>query len=117
MVSNAQCLFCRIANGEIPAKKVHEDADVVAFHDIDPQAPTHVLVIPRKHIPSLNDLTDADSATIGTTIVRASQIARDLKLHEDGYRVVVNTGEGAGQAVFHIHVHVLGGRRLGWPPG
>jgi histidine triad (HIT) family protein len=90
---------------------------VVAFHDINPQAPTHVLVIPRKHIPTLNDLTGADAATIGTTIVKASEIARQLGLHEDGYRLVVNNGEGAGQTVFHIHVHVLGGRAFGWPPG
>jgi len=117
MPSNDKCLFCRIAAGEIPAKKVHEDADVVAFHDINPQAPTHVLVIPRKHIPSLDDLTEGDAATVGTTIVRASQIARELRLHDDGYRIVINNGEGAGQTVFHIHVHVLGGRPFGWPPG
>ncbi len=117
MPSHDQCLFCRIAAGEIPAKKVHEDADVVAFHDINPQAPTHVLVIPRRHIPKLDDLTDADAATIGTTIVRAAQIARELQLAEDGYRIVVNNGEGAGQTVFHIHVHVLGGRGFRWPPG
>jgi len=117
MASDPDCLFCRIAAGEIPAKKAHEDADVVAFHDINPQAPTHVLVIPRKHIPTLNDLTAADAATIGTTIVKASEIARTLGLHEDGYRLVVNNGEGAGQTVFHIHVHILGGRRFGWPPG
>jgi histidine triad (HIT) family protein len=117
MPSHDQCLFCRIAAGEIPAKKVHEDADVVAFHDINPQAPTHVLVIPRKHIAKLDDLTDADADTIGTTIVRAARIARDLQLAEDGYRIVVNNGEGAGQTVFHIHVHVLGGRGFRWPPG
>jgi histidine triad (HIT) family protein len=117
MPSPDNCLFCRIAAGEIPAKKVHEDADVVAFHDINAQAPTHVLVIPRKHIAMLNDLSEDDNATIGTTIVRASQIARQLGLHKDGYRLVVNNGEGAGQTVFHIHVHVLGGRTFGWPPG
>lgn len=117
MPSNEKCLFCRIAAGEIPAKKVHEDADVVAFHDINPQAPTHVLVIPRRHIPALDDLTESDAATIGTTIVRAAQIAHDLRLHDDGYRLVVNNGEGAGQTVFHIHVHILGGRAFGWPPG
>ena len=117
MASDPNCLFCRIAGGEIPAKKVHEDADVVAFHDINPQAPAHVLVIPRKHIPALDDLTAADAATIGTTIVKASEIARTLGLHEDGYRLVINNGAGAGQTVFHIHVHILGGRRFGWPPG
>ena len=112
-----KCLFCRIAHGEITARKVYEDDDVIAFHDINPQAPTHVLVIPRKHIPSLNDLTPADAATIGTTIVKASEIARDLRLHDDGYRLVVNNGEGAGQSVWHIHVHILGGRAFSWPPG
>ncbi|MEA2488324.1 MAG: histidine triad family protein [Acidobacteriota bacterium] len=113
----AACLFCRIANGQIPAKKIHEDDDVVAFHDVNPQAPTHVLVIPRRHIPTLDDLTPADAATIGTTIVRATEIARSLGLQQDGYRVVINNGEAAGQTVFHIHVHVLGGRAFGWPPG
>ena len=117
MGNNANCLFCRIATGEIPAKKVHEDADVVAFHDINPQAPTHVLVIPRKHIPSLNDLSESDASTIGTTVVRASEIARSLHLHDDGYRLIVNNGEGAGQTVFHIHIHILGGRPFTWPPG
>lgn len=117
MPNNANCLFCRIAGGEIPAKKVHEDADVLAFQDINPQAPTHVLVIPRKHIASLDDMTDADAAIIGTTVLRATQIARNLRLHDDGYRLVVNNGEGAGQTVFHIHFHLLGGRGFGWPPG
>jgi histidine triad (HIT) family protein len=117
MASNPNCLFCRIANGEIPAKKIFEDADAVAFHDINPQAPSHVLVIPRQHIPSLDDLTEADATAIGKTVVRASAIARDLGLHEDGYRLVVNNGEGAGQTVFHIHFHLLGGRPLTWPPG
>lgn len=116
-MGNDKCLFCRIANGEIPAKKVHEDDDVVAFNDINPQAPTHILVIPRRHIPTLNDLSEADAATVGTTLVRASQIARTLHLEGEGYRVVINNGEAAGQTVFHIHVHVLGGRNFGWPPG
>jgi histidine triad (HIT) family protein len=117
MPANANCLFCRIAADEIPAKKVHEDEDVVAFHDINPQAPTHVLVIPRRHIASLDDMRDGDVEAIGTTVLRATEIARQLNLHQDGYRIVVNNGEGAGQTVFHIHVHVLGGRRFSWPPG
>lgn len=117
MVSTDRCLFCRIANGEISAKKVHEDADVVAFEDINPQAPTHVLVVPRKHIPMLDDLTDADAQVIGTVLTRSAQIARDLHLASDGYRLVINNGEAAGQTVFHIHVHILGGRNFGWPPG
>ncbi|HET7436177.1 MAG TPA: histidine triad nucleotide-binding protein [Thermoanaerobaculia bacterium] len=117
MAGNDRCLFCRIVNDEIPAKKVHADADVVAFQDINPQAPTHVLVIPRKHIASLDALTDADATTIGTTLVRAAGIARELHLETDGYRIVCNNGEAAGQTVFHIHFHILGGRNFGWPPG
>ena len=117
MPSADNCLFCRIVDGEIPAKKVHEDDDVVAFNDINPQAPIHVLVIPRRHIATLDDLTTDDALTIGTTLLRASEIARNLGLNADGYRVVINNGEAAGQTVFHIHVHVIGGRRLGWPPG
>jgi histidine triad (HIT) family protein len=117
MVSNDRCLFCRIASGEITARKVHEDADVVAFEDINPQAPTHVLIVPRKHIPSLDDLTPADTQVIGTLMTRAAQVARDLHLNSDGYRLVINNGEAAGQTVFHIHVHILGGRNFGWPPG
>ena len=117
MVSNDRCLFCRIASGEITAKKVHEDADVVAFEDINPQAPTHVLVVPRKHIPSLDDLTDADAQVVGTVLTRAAQIARNLRIESDGYRLVINNGEAAGQTVFHIHFHILGGRNFGWPPG
>lgn len=116
-MANDKCLFCRIVAGEIPAKKVYEDGEVVAFEDINPQAPTHILVIPRKHIPSLNDLGDGDADTIGTVIVRASDIAREHHLHSEGYRVVINHGAAAGQSVFHIHAHVLGGRRFSWPPG
>lgn len=114
---NEKCLFCRIVTGEIPAKKIFEDNDVVAFQDINPQAPTHVIVIPRKHIPSLDDLNESDAATVGTTVVRLSQIARNLHLSADGYRVVVNHGDAAGQTVFHVHFHLLGGRNFGWPPG
>jgi histidine triad (HIT) family protein len=117
MSSNDRCLFCRIANGEITARKVYEDNDVFAFEDINPQAPTHVLIIPRKHIPSLDDMTGDDAAIIGTTIARAADIARNLHLNSDGYRLVVNTGEAAGQTVFHVHFHILGGRNFGWPPG
>jgi len=112
-----RCLFCRISSGEIAARKVYEDDDVVAFHDINPQAPTHVLVITRKHIASLDSLSAADAATVGTALVRTSEIARNLHLESDGYRVVANNGEAAGQTVFHIHFHLLGGRNFGWPPG
>ena len=111
------CLFCRIVNGEIPSKKIFEDEEVVAFHDVTPQAPSHVLVIPRRHIASLDDMTEEDAATIGQTVLRLTKIARELHLNDDGYRMVVNNGPGAGQTVFHIHFHLLGGRTFGWPPG
>src|ERR1051326_378985 len=97
MVSNDRCLFCRIASGEIPARKAYEDDQVYAFHDINPQAPTHILVIPRKHIASLDDIDAIDGAIVGTTIARAAQIARDLQLTGEGYRLVVNTCAAAGQ--------------------
>lgn len=116
-MASDNCLFCRIANSAIPAKKIADDEHVVAFHDINPQAPTHFLVIPRRHIEKLDDLGREDAAAIGMAIVRASEIARDLGLNADGYRIVANNGEGAGQTVFHIHFHVLGGRQFGWPPG
>jgi histidine triad (HIT) family protein len=117
MATNADCLFCRIASGAIPAKKLYEDSDVVAFADINPQAPTHVLVIPREHIPMLDSLEEAHVEAMGRLMLRVSHVARDLQLEKDGYRVVINNGEGAGQTVFHIHAHLLGGRRFGWPPG
>jgi len=117
MAANDRCLFCRIISGEIPAKKVFEDDVAIAFNDINPQAPTHVLVIPRTHISTLDDLDDHEANIVGMTIVRASQIARNLQLNSDGYRLVVNHGEAAGQTVFHIHFHLLGGRNFGWPPG
>ena len=116
-MGNERCLFCRIAAGEIPAKKVYEDDTVFAFHDINPQAPAHVLIIPKKHIASIDALTDSDAQLVGTVVVRAADIARTLKLPADGYRLVVNMGEAAGQTVFHIHFHILGGRNLSWPPG
>lgn len=116
-MNDRQCLFCRIVAGEIPARKVHEDDDVIAFEDINPQAPTHLLVIPRRHIPTLDALTEADVSTIGTTVLRATEIARRAGLPHDGYRLVVNNGEAAGQTVFHLHLHVLGGRHFSWPPG
>jgi histidine triad (HIT) family protein len=117
MAGNDRCLFCRISNGEINAKRVYEDEAVLAFEDINPQAPTHVLVIPRKHIASLDDLGDGDEAIVGMVLSRAAAIARSLGLNVDGYRLVANCGEAAGQTVFHIHFHLLGGRNFGWPPG
>jgi histidine triad (HIT) family protein len=117
MADHPECLFCRIVKGEIPAAKLCEDDDVIAFYDTNPQAPTHVLVIPHRHIASIDDMSRDDALAVGTTIYRAAEIARQLKLDVDGYRIVVNNGPGAGQTVFHIHFHLLGGRRFGWPPG
>jgi histidine triad (HIT) family protein len=111
----AECLFCGIVQGTIPASKVRENDRFVAFRDINPQAPTHVLVIPRAHCPTLNQASDA--AMLGELVLFARDVALDEGISEDGYRVVINTNAGAGQSVFHIHAHVLGGRRMGWPPG
>jgi len=108
----SDCLFCKIVNREIPGSIVYEDDHVLAFNDINPQAPTHVLVIPRKHISTLDDLDEGEAQIVGMTMVRASQIARTLQLNSEGYRLVVNHGEAAGQTVFHIHFHLLGGRNL-----
>ena len=109
------CIFCRIVRGEIPAKLVAETAECVAFRDINPQAPTHVLVIPREHVPSLAEATDP--ALVGRLALLAAEIARQEGIAEGGYRTVINTGADAGQTVFHIHLHLLGGRPLSWPPG
>ncbi|HTY43085.1 MAG TPA: histidine triad nucleotide-binding protein [Thermoanaerobaculia bacterium] len=111
----SDCLFCRIAAGEIPSKKVYADDRLYAFHDIAPKAPTHVLVIPRKHIARLADAGPEDRALVGDVVAGAASIARELGLEH--YRLVVNNGEGAGQTVFHLHVHLLGGRPMTWPPG
>ncbi len=111
----SDCLFCKIIAGDIPAKKIYEDDDVFAFHDIGAQAPHHFLVIPKKHIATLND-TD-DTTLIGKLILTASKITKDLGFAEDGYRVVMNCNEQGGQTVYHIHLHCLGGRNLAWPPG
>ena len=111
------CLFCKIRDGQIPAKLVHEDEQCFAFRDINPQAPTHVLVVPRRHIATLNDVTAGDEGVVGHLFVAAAQIARDEGHAERGWRTVFNVNRGAGQTVFHIHLHVLGGRDLGWPPG
>ena len=112
------CLFCKIVEGAIPAAKVFEDEHAVAFRDINPQAPFHVLIIPKRHIAGLSDLRghDDEKLLVGHLHAVASDIAREHKL-ESGYRTVINTGEDAGQTVFHIHVHLLGGRAMSWPPG
>lgn len=109
------CLFCRIVRKEIPAKLVLENEHCVAFRDINPQAPTHVLVIPREHVASLNEATDA--ALVGRLSLAAAEIAKADGIAESGYRTVINTNRDAGQTVFHVHLHLLGGRSLGWPPG
>jgi histidine triad (HIT) family protein len=114
--STANCLFCRIIRGEIPAKKVYEDDDVLAFDDIEPQAPTHVLIIPKKHFAGLKEAQTDDAELIGRCHLAAAQIARERNV-ETGYRTVLNVGPDAGQSVFHLHVHLLGGRQLTWPPG
>ena len=108
------CLFCKIIAGEIPSNKVYSDDDVYAFHDINPAAPTHILVIPKKH---LTYVSSAGEALLGKLLLKANQIAADLGLSEDGFRYVINTGRDGGQTVFHLHLHILGGRALGWPPG
>jgi len=111
------CLFCRIASGEIPASKVYEDTDVLAFNDINPQAPLHVLVIPKQHIATTNDLTEADEALVGKLVRTAAALAAQKGYADRGYRAVFNCNAEAGQTVFHIHLHLLAGRSLGWPPG
>lgn len=113
----SDCLFCRIVAGTIPAKKVHEDALCLGFHDINPQAPHHVLFIPRRHIATLNESTAEDRELLGHLLVSAAKYARDQGFADTGYRVVLNTNRDAGQTVFHVHAHVLAGRHLTWPPG
>ncbi|WP_127478269.1 histidine triad nucleotide-binding protein [Sulfurivermis fontis] len=111
------CIFCKIAAGEIPATIVHQDEHVVAFRDLNPQAPTHILIIPRRHIATVNDLAEADAATVGRLFLAARRIAAELGFAADGYRLVMNTNAAAGQTVFHIHLHLLAGRNFAWPPG
>ena len=111
------CLFCRIAAKKIPATLVLDEPDLIAFDDIHPQAPVHVLVVPRRHVASLNEAGAADEAMLGGLMTAARRIARDRGIDAAGYRVVVNTMAGAGQSVFHVHLHLLGGRKFSWPPG
>ena len=113
----SNCLFCKIINEEIPTKLLYEDEYVVAFNDINPQAPLHYLVIPKKHIATLNDLKPEDEALIGKMYLAAKHLVDRAGAAEDGYRTVMNCGELAGQTVFHIHLHVLAGRSMKWPPG
>jgi histidine triad (HIT) family protein len=111
------CLFCKIVRREIPSQIVFENDHALAFKDIRPAAPTHVLVIPKRHIPGIHEATPSDGAMLGELVLAARKAAEDLGLAEGGYRIVVNQGPDAGQSVFHLHVHVLGGRQLAWPPG
>lgn len=111
------CLFCRIVAGEIPAKKVYEDADLVAFEDIHPQAPMHLLVIPRAHVATLNDLGPDHDAVVGAMVRRGAALARERGYDTRGFRTVLNCNADGGQTVFHVHLHVLGGRSFAWPPG
>ncbi|GAA4979433.1 histidine triad nucleotide-binding protein [Yinghuangia aomiensis] len=113
----ADCLFCKIVAGDVPATVVHETKDVVAFRDINPQAPTHILVIPRAHYPNAGDLGANAPDLAGTLLAEAASVAAAEDIADSGYRIVFNTGAGAGQTVFHVHAHLLGGRGLSWPPG
>lgn len=111
------CLFCKIFRREIPAKEVFRDEEIVAFEDIRPVAPTHVIVIPKEHIPSVHDLSDGSGPMLARIIGVANRIADEHKIDRDGYRLVINKGPQAGQSVYHLHLHLLGGRAMGWPPG
>ena len=115
-MSSDECIFCRIATGELPADIVYEDDELVAFRDVNPQAPTHILVIPREHIESLDETTEPQVELLGRIQLLVKRLAGEEDL-DDGYRVVVNTGPAGGQSVNHLHYHLLGGRSLGWPPG
>lgn len=116
-MSEENCLFCKIVDGRIPGDVVHQDDRCVVIRDINPQAPMHVLVIPRDHMESLDDASQQDEALLGHLLRVSARVANDLEQAESGYRTVINTGAGAGQSVFHLHVHVLAGRPLTWPPG
>jgi len=113
----SDCLFCKMVSGEIKPDTIYEDDEVLGFRDLNPQAPTHVLVVPKTHISTINDLEDNHSALVGKLYLAAKKIAADEGIADDGYRTVMNCNAGAGQTVFHLHLHVLGGRPMGWPPG
>jgi histidine triad (HIT) family protein len=113
----AECIFCRIAAGKIPANKIFEGEEVIAFGDVNPQAPHHILIIPRRHIESVNELKEEDAPLVAKMVLAAKEIAGKLGVAQSGYRLVLNTNRAAGQAVFHIHLHLLGGRTFSWPPG
>jgi len=116
MLLMPDCLFCRIIRGEVPSKKIYEDDRVYAFQDINPQAPTHILIIPRKHIVGLDQASPEDADIIGYSHLVAARLAKERNI-EQGYRTVYNVGPDSGQSVFHLHLHLIGGRRMSWPPG
>jgi len=116
-MQDPNCIFCKIVAGDIPSQKVHEDGEVLAFRDIRPLAPVHVLIVPKKHVATLNDLTAAEDDLVGAMVRTAAKVAKERGHDGPGYRTVFNCNREAGQSVFHIHLHVLGGRSLGWPPG
>lgn len=116
-IMNGDCLFCKIVNGDINADVVFESENVMAFNDINPQAPTHILIIPKRHIPTINDLIESDCDNLGQLFLVAASIAKKNNFSNEGYRVVMNCNSAAGQTVFHLHLHLLGGRTLMWPPG
>jgi histidine triad (HIT) family protein len=116
-MNSSDCLFCKILAGDVPAELVYESNEAIAFRDINPQAPSHLLIIPRQHIETINDLGPGDAVLVGNLFLVAQQVAKDEGIAENGYRVVMNCNADAGQTVFHLHLHMLGGRQLGWPPG
>lgn len=116
-IMNGDCLFCKIVNGDINADVVFESENVMAFNDINPQAPTHILIIPKRHIPTINDLIESDCDNLGQLFLVAASIAKKNNFSNEGYRVVMNCNSAAGQTVFHLHLHLLGGRTMMWPPG
>ncbi len=116
-MSEQDCLFCKIVEGNLPADIVYENDSLIAFRDINPIAPTHILLIPRRHIATMNDVQDSDASIAAELFLTAARLAADEGLAEEGYRVVMNCNEAAGQSVFHIHLHLMGGRFMSWPPG
>ncbi len=113
----SNCIFCRIVEGKIPAKIIHQDQQTVAFEDINPQAPVHILVIPKRHIASIQELGEQERELLGHVVLTCTKIAKEKGLPDTGYRLVTNIGRDGGQSVFHLHWHILGGRPMGWPPG
>jgi len=117
MAEEASCLFCKIAAKTLPSEIVYEDDDILAFKDVNPQAPTHLQIIPRAHIERVSDIAETDCALIGKLVLIAKKLAKEQGLSENGFRLVMNSGPWAGQSVLHLHLHLLGGRRMSWPPG